>query len=341
LKESRNVMTATVRTTARTAAARARRRVAGTASALAGAAALAVTVSALAPSAVALAGTQPLNCTTALAACGFPSAASTGPVAGTVLRAVPAQVSSGPGWSYNSSSQQVNVTGAGAVLSGLSIPWTVNISAANVTLANDQIITTGAFGVSLRHAPGATISSTTISGTNSTTGELGSAITDVYSDSTGLVIKNDNISAFKTAVQVTTGTITGNYIHDPGYVTGDHTNGIFDVGTTQPLTITANTILDSLSQTDAISLDATLDSQAIANKTITGNLLGGGSYAIYAGNVRNAVISNITITGNTFSQAYYPKSGQYGPAAYYNSTAPGSTWANNTWDTTGTTIPSP
>ena len=335
-------MTATAATaTARTAAARARRALATTTATVAAAGALAVTVSALAPSASALAATQPLNCTATLAACGFPSAASTGPVKGTVLRSVPAQVSSGPGWSYNSSSQQVNVTGNGAVLSGLNIPWTINITAANVTLSNDQITTDASFGVALRHAPGATISNTTITGTDNSTGEVGSAIIDIYADSTGLVIKKDNLSWFKTGIQVTTGTITGNYLHDPGFVTGDHTNGILDVGTTQPLSITANTILDNLNQTDAISLNATLDSQAIANKTISGNLLGGGSYPIYAGSARNATISNITITGNTFSQAYYTKSGLYGPVAYYSPTAPGDTWTGNTWDTTGLTVPSP
>jgi nitrous oxidase accessory protein NosD len=334
LKESRNVMTAT-------AATRTRRTLATTAATVAGAAALAVTVSALAPPVSALAATQPLNCTAALATCGFPSAASTGPVKGTVLRAVPGQVSSGPGWSYNSASQQVNVTGAGAVLSGLSIPYTVNVTAANVTLSNDQITTNGYYGVSLRHAPGATISNTVISGTDGSTGEVGSAIIDIYADSTGLVIKNDNISWFRTGIQVTTGTITGNYIHDPGYIAGDHTNGILDVGTTQPLSITGNTILDPLNQTDAISLDATLDSQAIANKAIRGNLLGGGSYPIYAGNTRNATVSNITVTGNTFSQAYYAKSGLYGPAAYYSAAASGDTWSANTWDSTGQTVPSP
>jgi hypothetical protein len=330
-------MSSQISATARTLAARCPAVAALT---VAGAAALAVLAGVAAP-ATAGAATKPLNCTATPSACGFPDATTAGVPRTVTLKAVPGQVSSGPGWSYNSSSQQVNVTGAGAVLSGLSIPFTINITAANVTLTNDLVVTDGFYGVTLRHAPGATITASTIRGTDSGAGEVGSAIADIYSDSTALVIKNDNISWFKTAVQVTTGTITGNYIHDPGFVTGDHTNGILDVGTTQPLAITGNTILNPLNQTDAISLNATLDSQTIANKTITGNLLGGGSYPIYAGSARNATISSITITGNTFSQATYTKSGLYGPAAYYSATAPGDTWANNTWDTTGTTVPSP
>jgi hypothetical protein len=308
----------------------------------AGIAVLAVAVCALATtSAMAAAASAPqLNCSAALSACGFPSAASTGPRTAS-LRAVPRQVSAGPGWSFNAATKQVDVTRAGAVLSGLSIPHTVNITAPNVTLKNDRITTSGFFGVSLRHAPGATIENSVIRGVNTTTGEVGSAIIDVYADSTGLVIKDNNISAFRTAIQVTTGRITGNYIHHTGYMAGDHTNGILDVGTTQPLAITGNTILIDRGQTDAISLDATLLGKRIANKTITGNLLGGGSYTIYGGNVRNATVSNITVTGNTFSQAFYPKGGQYGPVAYYGSTTPGSTWAGNTWDSTGHAVHSP
>jgi hypothetical protein len=70
-------------------------------------------------------------------------------------------------------------------------------------------------------------------------------------------------------------------------------------------------------------------------------LLGGGAFAIYAGSARDASVSGITITGNRFSQAYYAKSGKFGPVAYYASTAPHSTWAGNTWDSTGHAVPSP
>ena len=281
------------------------------------------------------------NCSPVPSKCGFPDATNTGVPSGTVLKTVPGQVSKGPGWAFNSASQQVNVTGSGANLTGLNIPYTVNVYAPNVTINNDKIVTDGYFGVSLRHAPGVVISNSVISGVNTGAGEVGSAIIDVYSDSSSLVIKGNNISAFRTAVQVTTGQITGNYIHNPGFVAGDHTNGILDIGTKQPLTISGNTILNSISQTDAISLDATLADQAIANKTVTGNLLGGGSYAVYGGNARSAATSNIVVKNNNFSQAYYPKSGQYGPVAYFATGAAGNCWCGNTWDTTGLAVPAP
>ena len=69
-----------------------------------------------------------------------------------------------------------------------------------------------------------------------------------------MVINGNNISNFRTAIQVTTGLVDGNYIHNPGYVAGDHTNGVYVGGGTGQLTIPNNTIFDSLGQTDAITL---------------------------------------------------------------------------------------
>ena len=156
------------------------------------------------------------------------------------LRTVPGQVSSGPGWHFDSKAGSVEVTGNAAVLSGLYIPYTLDITASHVTVQDVQVVTGGTFGVSLRHTAGVTIENSTISGQNSTTGRLDYAIDDVYGDSTGMVIKADNISAFRTAVQVSTGLVTGNYIHDPGYIAGDHTNGIYVGGTSEPLTISGD-----------------------------------------------------------------------------------------------------
>ena len=327
-------------TTARTPAMR---RLAAAAGALAGVAAIAVTAAALAPAAATAATTTaaPVNCQALPSACGYPDATNSGVPAGKTLLAVPAQVAKGPGWAYNAKTNEVDVTGAGAVLAGLSFTCYVNVEADNVTLNGDSITTDNYWGVALRHTTGATVENSTITGMDATTGEVGSAIDDVYGDSTAMVVKNNNISWFKTAIQISTGLISGNYIHNPGFVTGDHTNGILDIGTTQPLTITANTILDNLSQTDAISLDATLTGQAIANKTVTGNLIAGGSYPLYGGTVRGATISHMTITGNRFGQGFYTLSGQYGPVAYYTTTGTANTWTGNTYDTTGTTIPAP
>jgi Right handed beta helix region len=280
------------------------------------------------------------NCSAKPSSCGYPDATNTGVQAGTTLKTVPAQVSSGPGWSYNATNNDVVVTGNGTVLSGLSLSSELLINASNVTVKNVQIVASGGFGIALTHTTGVTIVNSAISG-SAGAGRLSSAVEDVYGDSTGITLTANNISNYRTAIQISTGTVTGNYIHDPGYVSGDHTNGFYVNGGTQPLTISGNTILNSLGQTDAINLDAGTGGGSVTNKTVKNNLLAGGSYTIYGGAALSDPTSNIVITGNRFGQLYYAKSGQYGPIAYFDPTATGSQWSGNIWDTTGATIPSP
>src|SRR5450755_826181 len=269
------------------------RRLAAAAGAVAGTAALALAVSAVAGTAAASAASAAppakapvaqLNCAAAPSACGYPDATNTGVPAGTTLLTVPGQVSSGPGWHYDSRGW-VEVTGNGANLTGLYIPMNLDITASNVTISDVQVVTSGpnSFGISLRHTANVTIENSTISGVNTTTGRVGNAIDDIYGDSTTMTIKNNNIANWRTAVQVSAGLVTGNYIHAPGYQPGDHVNGIYDTGSAQPLTISGNTIFNSMNQTDDITLEASAPGQTIANKTITGNLLAGGGYSIYGG----------------------------------------------------------
>jgi hypothetical protein len=282
------------------------------------------------------------NCVASPSSCGYPDATNTGVPAGTTLQSVPGQVSSGPGWYYNAAGNDVIVNVAGTVLSGLSITCNLEIDASNVTVNDVQVAASGNFGISLRHTTGVTIKNSTISGQNSTTGRLNYAIDDVYGDSTGMVVQSNNISNFRTAVQISTGMASGNYIHDPGYVAGDHTNGFYAYGgTTQSLTIQGNTILNSLGQTDAINLDAATSGVPTNNMAIKGNLLAGGSYTVYGGAVLGNVTSNIVIQNNRFGQLYYTKSGQYGPVAYFDSTGTGNLWSGNMWDGTGQTVPAP
>src|SRR6266581_1394779 len=322
------------------ASASRKNRLAG--AAVLGAAALAA-AGALAGGAARADATVITNCAATPGSCSYPGAATTGVPAGTTLKQVPSQVSSGPGWYFNAAGGNVVVNVKGTVLSGLYIPYTLVINASNVTVKNVQVVTGGNFGISLTHTSGVTIENSTISGQNSTTGRVSYAIDDIYGDSTGMTIKANNISAFRTAVQMSAGLADGNYIHDPGYVAGDHTNGFYVNGGTKALTISGNTIFDSLGQTDAINLDAGTPGPGapVASKTIKNNLLAGGSYTIYGGAVSGSPTSNIIITGNRFGQNYYAKSGQYGPVSYYNPAGTGNTWSGNSWDTTGQAISSP
>jgi hypothetical protein len=273
----------------------------------------------------------PGNCITVPHACGFPDGSNTGVPGEMTLQSVPGQVSSGPGWHFDAQGGYVVVTGSGTVLSGLYIPCNLVIDASDVTVRDVWVMTGGYFGISLRHTAGVTIEDSTISGQNLASGRVNSAIDDVYGDSTGTVIKKDNISRFRTGVQVSTGLIADNYIHDPGYIPGDHTNGIYVAGTTEPLTIYGNTISNDLGQTDDINLDASSSGRDVANKIVVDNMLVGGGYSIYGGGARNNRTSNIVIENNEFGQLYYPQGGKYGPVAFFNPTGTGNVWSGNIW----------
>lgn len=269
----------------------------------------------------------------------FPGPGTSGVPSNMALKTVPGQVSKGTGWFYNSAG--VEVTGNNAVLSGLSISSAVNISGSHVTIKDCKIVTGGTFGVVFRSTAGTVIENNTISGLDAGSGRVNMAVDDAYGDSTGTVVQGNDISWFKNGVELSAGTVSANYIHDPGYISGDHTNGLIANGGTGTLMISGNTILNSLTQTDAITLDTSTIAGPVSNKTITNNLLGGAGYVIYGGTAFGHSTSNIVITNNQFSQRYYPKSGQFGPVIYFSSTGPGNAWTGNTYATTGATIPAP
>jgi hypothetical protein len=317
-----------------------------TAVALAGAAGAAVLAAGLAVaySGAASAATAPPHAGTSCAAvpssCGYPDATNTGVPAGMALKTVPGQVSSGTGWHFDSRGW-VQVDGAGAVLSGLNIPYNINVTAPNVTIKDVQVTTSGQPGISLRHTVGATVEDSTITGVNATTGRMLAGVKDMYGDSTGLQVLRDNISWNETGVQLESGLVADSYIHNTGFLAGDHVNGVTsNGGVTALLTISHNTIFIDRSQTDAIGLFDDFGVQA--NRVITGNLLAGGGYPIYGGqNPGTPIPTGIRVTNNKIATIYYPKGGAYGPAAAYNSAGTGNTWTTNTWDSTGLAIAAP
>lgn len=282
------------------------------------------------------------NCASNPHACGFPDASNTGVPAGMTLKKVPGQVSSGPGWHYDSRGW-VEVDGNGAVLTGLYIPYNLDITASNVTIKDVKVVTGGpnAFGISVRHTSNVTIEDSTITGRNTGNGRVMTGVKDIYADSTGLTVLRDDISMAETGVQLEAGTVQDSYIHNTGYIAGDHVNGVTsNGGGTGLLTVQHNTILINRNQTDAVGLFEDFGVQQ--NRVITGNLLAGGGYSIYGGqNPGGAPTSNITITNNRFSTIYYRTAGAYGAAAYFSSAGTGNIWSSNTWDSTAAAVLAP
>jgi hypothetical protein len=272
--------------------------------------------------------------------CGYPDATNTGVPSSVTLLRVPGQVSRGQGWHYDSRGW-VEVDGNGAVLKGLYIPYDLDISASNVTVTDVEVVDTGnGFGISLRHTENVTISDSEVfspyaSGAN----RLQVGIKDIYADSVNTVIAYDNIWHTSTAVQISEGVVEDSYIHDMGYTSGDHLDGIAsDAGDPHGLTINHNTVLNPFQQTTAVGLFEDFGAQF--NCLIENNLIAGGGYALYGGaNPGGAPTSNIRVIGNRFARIYSKNSGYYGPFVYFAAGGSGNTWSGNVWDDTGKPLP--
>lgn len=281
-------------------------------------------------------GSQKRNCAARPSACGYPDATNTGVPSGRTLKSVPGDISSGAGWHYDSRGW-IEVDGNGAVLDGISTSASIDVTASNVTIENSKITVTGeGWGIAARHAANLVIRNNNISSpANTGPNRLMVGIKDIYGDSTGMQVIGNNIWNTSTGVQIESGLIEGNYIHDLGYTSGDHLNGTTSNGGTRPLTIRHNTIFNKYEQTDAISLFQDFGIQA--NRTIDDNLLAGGGYTIYGGGGSDGPATNISITNNRFARVFYANSGYYGPVAAFDRGG-NNVWSGNVWDDTGAVV---
>lgn len=280
------------------------------------------------------------GCAAVPSRCGYPDTTNTGVPSGAVLRRVPLDVSSGPGWAYDSRGW-VSVTGDGAVLENLYIPFNLDVLADNVTIRNVQIEEGGeSFGISIRHATNVTIQDSTIGWSGAASNRLLVGIKDIYDDSNNIRILRSELFGMGTGVQMGAGLIQDSYIHDLKLKSGDHINGTTSNGSTRPLTIRHNTVFNKYDQTDAISLFEDFGTEA--NRLIENNLVAGGGYTIYGGaNPGGSQTSNIRIVGNRFSRMYFAGGGYYGYATAFDPRGPGNSWSGNIWDDTGATVPAP
>jgi hypothetical protein len=269
------------------------------------------------------------NCVSLPSRCGYPDATNTGIPAGTTLLRVPQDVTSGPGWVWDSRGWLQ--ASSGAVVKNLVVSGSVMVGGSNITVTNVRIPIGGeTWGIGLQHATNAVITNTEI-GVKGASPRLMVGIKDIYGDSTGSQFLRNNVANTSTGVQIYEGVIADNYVHDMGFTSGDHINGTTSNGSTTMMTIRHNTILNQIEQTDAISLFQ--DFGVEANRLITDNLVAGGGYTIYGGdNQRFGKTSNIKITNNRFSTLYYPNGGSYGPIAAFDASGSGNLLSGNYWD---------
>jgi hypothetical protein len=248
----------------------------------------------------------------------FPGAGNTGLPAGARLKAV--------------TSSPLRVKKAGTVIDGVDIRADISVEANNVTIKNSRVITNGEWGIIQReNVKGLVVKDSEIRGNGKDRLQhaifnLGGAIT---------IVRND-MSVCSDAISTSVGLIEDNYLHDPIYFSGDHTDMIqanSGPPSGQQIVIRHNTVINTLDQTSAVALfqDFGVQHDAIIER----NLLAGGGYALYAGAGAKGTSYNIKVIGNVFSREVYRASGQYGPVAYWDKNGSGNVWQGNVWADTG------
>jgi hypothetical protein len=271
---------------------------------------------------------------------GYPDATNTGVQAGITLKRIPEDVTSGPGWHWDSRGW-VTIDGVGALFSGYSVTSSIDVVADNVIIENVKaVFADDGWAIGVRHASNVTIRNCEIGGVDTGAGRLMAGIKSIYGDEGDITIQKCNIYGTSTGIQIYRGLIEDNYIHDLGYKSGDHVNGITSNASTGPLVIRHNTVYNQISQTDAISLFEDFGVQR--DVLIENNKVAGGGYTIYAGqNAGGPQTSNIVVKNNRISRRHFVSGGYFGPATAFSKAGPGNVWTGNVWDDTGIEIPAP
>jgi hypothetical protein len=146
-------------------------------------------------------------------------------------------------------------------------------------------------------------------------------------------INHCNIYEWAQAIHLQPGSagsaLTDNYVHDPGFLTGDHTDGLYLWDGVSNITVQHNTVLNHLPQTDCLYRGPIGGGHGTYWRD---NLFAGGGYTLYGAGKSPAGITGFVIENNWFSTRYYPHCGYDGPAAYMPEWgADGNVWSNNRW----------
>ena len=247
---------------------------------------------------------------------------------GTKLRAVPGDVTSGPGWSWSSRYTTVFATD-GADLNGLDIAGMVDVEGSDITIRNTRITEHSFANVLVRSGS----SKVTVRDTEVVGSGTGCGAGIQVQDGIAITVQRVNVHRCSTGIQQDRGSITDSYIWDLIVVPdGSHVNGITSNAGSggSGLTIRHNTIFNPLDQTDAVSLFQDFGVQQ--DVTIDNNLLAGGGYTIYGGEGSEGATRNIRITNNRISNKYFPKGGAFGWLAHFSARDPGNVVRGNVWD---------
>lgn len=254
--------------------------------------------------------------------CGYPTAGNTGPRTG----------------SFSSHSGNISIRDNGTVISGWALNGSLDIYADNVTVVDSKITSSNWWGVNLRPGhSGLRILHTLITGIPGKGPDNGGEDYAVSNMSEGSVeVGWSDLSVFGNTVSTGHGYIHDDYVHDlvPFIARNgnyEHTDTVIsEGGDTGGLRIEHNTLLNPIDVNHGASsvIGLYADSGAVTDATIKNNWLAGGAYALYAGGSGSA---RIVVTGNVFSDEYWPECGYYGAITRWNAAGSGNVWSANTY----------
>jgi hypothetical protein len=255
------------------------------------------------------------NCINVPSACGYPDATNTGAPAGAAL---------------TSKSGEVSVTKAGTTVKDLAVTGEIDIEANNTIVEDDEVTASAGSGNrGIYIAPGVT----------------GTVIDHVTCHGAGkgtqyCIFNKDSSTKIEYSYLYNCGEclngpgeITNSFFDVTAVISGEHYEDIYYGGGEGPLIVNHDTMLNPQGQTATVFASTDFGDQTTL--TITNNLLAGGGYTLYGGTSCTtggcgSVVGPVTVTGNRFSSKYYPDSGYYGVASYFDNAL--TTWSGNIWD---------
>ncbi len=240
----------------------------------------------------------------------------------------------------------LSITANGTVISGWDITGSLDIYANNVTIIDSRVSSNNWWGINLRPGySGLRVLHTTVTGLPGQGPDNGGedyAVSNMGGSS--IEVGWSNISEFGNMLSMGQGNLHDNYLHDVSEFhnqsgTWEHADAVIsDGGNTGTLVIRHNTLLNQVSVDHGASGSIGLfaDTGSVANSTVDGNWIAGGSYALYGG---GPGANGIKVTNNIFSTQFHPNCGEYGPVAAWNAGGAGNVWSNNRMSDGRTVVP--
>ncbi|MFI0356752.1 hypothetical protein [Actinomadura sp. 9N407] len=230
------------------------------------------------------------------------------------------------------SSGPITVRKDGAVIDGLRVSTEINVDADNVTIRNTRLVGAGQWGIIQREGrSGLRVENSEISGDGRTKVQYG-----IVNHGGMLTARRLHVHTVSNGINTDHGLIEDSVIRNLKEFPSDHVTAVQSnsgPASGLKLVVRNNVLLNPVSQTSALSIYQ--DFGRAHDVTVTGNLLGGGGYALYGGKGKFGTPTNIKIMRNVFSREHFKKGGSFGPVTAFDPSGSGNVWKDNVWAETG------